>query len=862
MTASVIATTVTTPVTRSMSVFIADRDCTNDVLWQSLRITDAGKNQGSFDCTLDAALSSLTEFHEQAPVLVIDHDSTPETMFRGFLKGYRPLLVPGWTRTEVRATGHDEALDVFIPGPEPRPTESAKARIGYLWGKYANHYLSPDLSNVTINVASVADQNFENITLHRALDEIVGQAAPTTGAWYLDQSGKLHVYTSEANAAPDNIDADSPGAGEIAPHGLQIDWDAGVYFNTVYVQGANAAGSGYVYDHAAIAKAGGSVFSTSLMAPNSDTAAKRDNLGAMYLGRVKTSAMRGSFSVSSPNDGWRAGQTLTVTAADASLSAEATRIERVSTRLLSSDSSKRRYEIEFGRPSRSGSGSGPDVVHHGFSGSIGGGLSGTITDDDGNALFSTDPSASGGAFGPAARRQITSGVANGDFVLPPVANDSEISAANVLPYWTLTKIGTEIRATSVFDGSAASERVIQFVMGPGAATDDTYIEQLIPVNGARGRSFVNLPSATFLTGATVSNAQIYITAQYLTRAGNTTGSANTSISTTTSVGASTVVDRQAGASDDGQIPSDAYYLRVRVGFKRNTAAVGTSETVTLCEVRLSVGGTQALVVEATDPASFGYGSMYQQGGLLRVAANQGGGSGSQPTLRLRGDQATGQADWENAPYLALGSGSTSDPPNAAGLAAYRTDRRMLVAYDGSRVTGISAAGWQPWAFGSGGGPTNTASTARDLAVSGGSIQIPIFLDGHMDAWSVIIWNTDTANAREAEWRLYEWRNTHTTDASEIASFNGTWSFTPGGVASQRTSNPAGVVYLSPGAYILVIRNTSGAQTFGIGEQAVGTLALNAAKTKTLGSALGATLDLHTSWTGINAVPAVRLGTTW
>lgn len=630
MTASVIATTVTTPETRHMSVFAADTDLTPHVLWRGLRFTDAGRDSGEFSCVLDAPLSDFPEFRGQAPVLVIDHDTTPEQMFRGFLKDYNPHLVPGYTQTSLRATDHGEALDVFIPGPDPRPAESAKARIGYLWGKYANHYLSPDLTNVTINVASVAAQNFEDITLRRALDMVAAQAS-SSAEWRLANTSKLHFYTSETNAAPYNIDADAPGGGEIAPTDLEVSNESGVYFNAVYVKGANELGSGYVYDRAAIALAGGSVFSSSLNAPDCSTAAMRDALGNMYLGRVAAVAVRGSFTAVSPDDGWRSGQTFLVTAADANLSAYSTRIARVTTDLLTSDSSKRRYRVEFGRSSGGGSSGGSS---DGFAGSIGSGVTGELTDNYGNPILSTAPSSDGGQIGAGIRRQMTSGVANGDFALPPPANNSAITASNPLPNWTLTKTGTAIGATSVTDTAAASGRAIQFAMAAGDATDDTYVEQLLPVNGSQGRSYVNLPSATFKTGPTVSNAQIYITAQYLTQAGATTGSANTTAVTTTSRGADTVVDLQAGAADDGQIPSDAYYLRVRIGLKRNTAATSATEAITLHEVRLQVGGTQILATEGTSPATYGYASVYQQGGTMWFQPNNGGAGGFGPKLNI------------------------------------------------------------------------------------------------------------------------------------------------------------------------------------------------------------------------------------
>jgi len=360
MTASVIATTVTTPTTRHLSIFAADTDLTPYAFWPSLSLVeqaskaDPSGRRGDFGVTVNRTLAQLPELREQAPVLVIDHDAADgqQHLFRGFVKGHKPLSVPGsaaggFTTVSITATDHGEALNNIIPY-EFRPIESAAARIGYLWGRYANHWLSPDLTHVTINVASLPAQKFRRVTLYRALDMVAAQADPSA-AWYLHQDSRLHFFTTETNAAPDNIDTDAPGAGEIAPHDLEIEYDSAPYVNTVWVEGATEDGSGYVYNHEAIAKAGGSIFSTLIQAPDCTTATMRDAIGNMYLGRVYTAAMRGSFSASSPDDGWRAGQTLTITSAAQSLSAQSTRTVRVAMRLLSSDTTQRRYDVEFGR---------------------------------------------------------------------------------------------------------------------------------------------------------------------------------------------------------------------------------------------------------------------------------------------------------------------------------------------------------------------------------------------------------------------------------------------------------------------------------------------------------------------------------
>src|SRR3972149_4206460 len=243
--------------TRPLSVWVASRDVTALILADGFEIEDAGASQGGLAATLNETLANLPELTDQAYVRVFDESQATE-MFRGFLKSRKPTLVPAWTNTSLRATDHGELLDAYIPGPYSRPAGSDAARVGYFWGLFASPYLSGDLSSVAVVNATLPAQVFQGVTLPRVLDMIAAQAS-ASAEWYLDQTGHLHYFSSETNAAPKNITSDTPAGDEVARLDLEIDYDTMTYANAVYVNGQNAPGSGWVYDHAEIARIGTTV---------------------------------------------------------------------------------------------------------------------------------------------------------------------------------------------------------------------------------------------------------------------------------------------------------------------------------------------------------------------------------------------------------------------------------------------------------------------------------------------------------------------------------------------------------------------------------------------------------------------------
>jgi hypothetical protein len=205
-----------------------------------------------------------------------------------------------------------------------------------------------------------------------------------------------------------------------------------------------------------------------------------------------------------------------------------------------------------------------------------------------------------------------------------------------------------------------------------------------------------------------------------------------------------------------------------------------------------------------------------------------------------------------------------------GYVGWQSTTERLRLYDGQREITIGDVGWMPYAFPAFFDPGAALTTALNLPANGGSIAIPYVVTGHMLLDSVSIWSTDTGSARAAEWRLFQQRlnngngSENTLDA--VTGADGTWSFTPGSASARGSNASSEPVYLAPGVYWLVIRNTHATNTFGLGSTAAGNTGwiaggtVNIAQTKTLGSALTTTLDfVAATWTKVAASYAARLG---
>jgi hypothetical protein len=281
-----------------------------------------------------------------------------------------------------------------------------------------------------------------------------------------------------------------------------------------------------------------------------------------------------------------------------------------------------------------------------------------VSDVDGNTLVSAEQEGSLGGFGPAVRRFITAYIYNGDFSIPPRLPTSDVNdATNKLPYWSFVVVsGSSVQAVSTVDAANASGRTLVFTMAEGAAGDEGYIEQIVPVNGSRSQSYIYLPVPSWRTGAVVNGIQVTLSWQFLKQDGvTTTGSAISGAQTTTAIGANTTYDLLLGT---GLIPTDAYYVRIRVGVRRAAAAITDTLTVSLCEVRLIVGGTQLLQPDGSAPGTYGSMLLRQDAGVVRLLA--GVGSGVQPFIDL--DAVTGEIRLYpfagSAPQIKLGDSAS------------------------------------------------------------------------------------------------------------------------------------------------------------------------------------------------------------
>jgi hypothetical protein len=222
---------------------------------------------------------------------------------------------------------------------------------------------------------------------------------------------------------------------------------------------------------------------------------------------------------------------------------------------------------------------------------------------------------------------------------------------------------------------------------------------------------------------------------------------------------------------------------------------------------------------------------------------------------------------------ATGGGATLNPvtmklPAAMGTTEGQVDwdttLKKLEVYDGQRELGIGHGGWAPHAL-----PTvfvadAAFTTSETLPISGGSIAVPIHVPAQLLSRGFTIHNRDTTNTRAIEARLYQQRLNNGNGGENTLDFvtgtDATDSFTAAAASTRAVVFSGAPVYLAPGIYWLVVRNTSGTQTWALGSTASSSaFSMNTGQTKTLGSSLGSTLDfVAATWVKVTAIYAVRL----
>lgn len=193
-----------------MVIYAGGRDISADTQWDTVSIEDAGANvRSTSSLRINGAISAYPEVYDQALLRVYDATSNAD-VFAGYIRSRRPAKTSkNHNAIDLIADDAGGLLDdAFIPF-ESRPVETMQARIGFLWGKYAGTHLSGDLSLVASIGGSLPTQTFAGVTLRQAIESTISQAS-ASAEYYLDANTRLHIFTSESNAAPKDIDADAP----------------------------------------------------------------------------------------------------------------------------------------------------------------------------------------------------------------------------------------------------------------------------------------------------------------------------------------------------------------------------------------------------------------------------------------------------------------------------------------------------------------------------------------------------------------------------------------------------------------------------------------------------------------------------
>jgi hypothetical protein len=242
------------------------------------------------------------------------------------------------------------------------------------------------------------------------------------------------------------------------------------------------------------------------------------------------------------------------------------------------------------------------------------------------------------AFGGPTADFILHGVINGAFAQGPPNSDAHIeSAVNPLPYWygPVSVSGGVITCQWVEDADSPSGYNLRFTINPGSASDEAYLEQIIPIGGSRARWTGHTPRSVWQGVSSTSGFPGgKISISYLTAAGAVTGDDPFAEVTTAVIPGSTSTASSGGSSGISP-PADAYFVRVRIGVYRNTMTSAARAVLDCTDVRLDPARPFVLVAEQSDPDTYAPGRITQDGGYLSIEPD-GGSQSAKISVTLRG----------------------------------------------------------------------------------------------------------------------------------------------------------------------------------------------------------------------------------
>lgn len=255
---------------------------------------------------------------------------------------------------------------------------------------------------------------------------------------------------------------------------------------------------------------------------------------------------------------------------------------------------------------------------------VSGAISQGSSDDAGKTQYQSavdSESAGDVAFAGPIADFILYGVVNGAFAQGPPDSTQNIEPVNnPLPYWSgPTQVsGGAITAQWVADSSSPSGYNLRFNIAAGAAGDEAYFEQVVPIGGDRGRRFgTALRAAFYRVLASGGAPRGTMSLQYLKADGTTTGSASTAFLT---LSADATLYQESNATTVASPPADAIFEQIRIGVRRNTMAATDTATIDVPNIRVDRGGAVVIIGEQSTPGTYAPGIIYQTGGDLHIEA--------------------------------------------------------------------------------------------------------------------------------------------------------------------------------------------------------------------------------------------------
>lgn len=401
----------TPPINILIGRFSPTTDITALCPWDSIRIEETG-NQSSAVCDLQILDKSLAYAAMRGEWRLLINAKNPVSgvwrpLFRGFIRSPRPEIRAIYGNVNVSAQDTGTLLDRVVLQTKSvrRATDdtSDKARIAWLFGglngyngaRIAQPLLAEGLnytSKVQVLNSSMPRQEFPaRLTLRQALERILSQSSETGADYFIDHRPRLWTFdrataASVLDSAPYAIDVTgSPGAGKVAPHDLEVEWDGDNLWTGFHVNAKKASLNGFYADSDPFESSiygrmhppyGVKLFGprfTYLDAPDADTLGKVQRFVKAALYDTRNPVPRITFSVegsscydATTGEFWQGGQLLHVTSAVHGLNGSGTdagpwagsggpaayqlqpfRIKRVTTTFLNGKGA-RRQEIEAG----------------------------------------------------------------------------------------------------------------------------------------------------------------------------------------------------------------------------------------------------------------------------------------------------------------------------------------------------------------------------------------------------------------------------------------------------------------------------------------------------------------------------------